>query len=434
MSETFDLSVSFSRYNGAVVLESTENSVKIGLREITDEELKKKLLNSVKSYFGMKGKIVEDDACSFVQIDEATLTHEISLRYAQSSRENERKNEGSEAELLLDTLLRESAKSGATDIHIEEHRVRFRVYGRLEQVCELSSEKSRELVRRIKVLANLNVIECRHGQDGQFVFQGDDEIFVRVSCIPQVSKNPSNESSESVVLRLLNVSRVPLSIEELGFSANQCESLRKMIAKEQGLILICGSTGSGKSTTAASLLSELNERSHEHKKIITIEDPPEYVLDGITQIHVDETNGMSFSDSLRYIFRQDPDVIFVGEIRDSLTARTVLQASLTGHLVFATVHTGSLAETAIRMKELGVDFAEFSSVLNGIVFQKLVFDSEIKNKIQLSAHTVAREEREFAEIFENGLSVRGKVPFMPFAPRGSKKDSGRLRAANGVGV
>ena len=393
MNGKFDLSVSFSQYNGAVVLESRDDFVKIGLTNIHDEKLKQKLRNSVRSYFGMKGKVVSgSERCAFVPIDSERLTHEISLRYGESCRENERKNEGSEAAMLLDTLLSEAKKRGASDIHIEESRVRFRILGSLEEICELSAEKSRELVRRIKILSNLNVLESRHGQDGKFVFHGENDIFVRVSCLPSVSVSGEG-NSESVVLRLLDVARVPLSLEELGFSANHCALLRSVCQKEQGLVLICGATGSGKSTTAASLLTELNERSDSRKKIITIEDPPEYVLDGITQIHVDETNGMSFSDALRYIFRQDPDVIFVGEIRDTLTARTVLQASLTGHLVFATVHTAGLQETAIRMKELGVDFQEFSSVLLACVFQKLVANKG--NPLRLEAQVLTREDECF---------------------------------------
>ncbi len=369
MSVKFDLSVNFSLYNGAVVLESGNDFVKIGLIDIGNECLKEKLRNSVRSFFSMRGSSFADECCAFVPIDDERLKHEISLRYAESGRENERKNEGSEAEMLLDTLLSEAGRKGATDIHIEERRVRFRIASSLVEVCELSWEKSLELVRRIKVLANLNVMEMRHGQDGQFVFNGEDEIFVRVSCIPAVS---AFGNSESVVLRLLNVTRVPLSLPELGFSETQCIQLGEAIKNKQGLILICGATGSGKSTTAASLLTELTSFYGDKKKIITIEDPPEYVLDGITQIRVDEENGMSFSDSLRFIFRQDPDVIFVGEIRDSLSARTVLNASLTGHLVLATVHTGGIDETALRMSELGVDFSEFSSVLKTLIFQRLV--------------------------------------------------------------
>ena len=379
MSGKFDLSVNFSLYNGAVVLESGETFVKIGLTQINNSSLKEKLLHSVRSFFLMRGIPAGDECCLFLPIDEERLKHEISLRYGESGRENERKNEGSEAEMLLNTLIKEAGKRGATDIHIEERRVRFRIASSLEEVCELSLEKSLELVRRIKVLSNLNVMETRHGQDGQFVFRGDDEIFVRVSCIPFVSVCGN---SESVVLRLLNVTRVPLSLPELGFSESQCSQLRKTIRNRQGLILICGSTGSGKSTTAASLLTEHASIYGEKKKIITVEDPPEYVLDGITQIRVDEGRGMSFEESLRFIFRQDPDVIFVGEIRDSMSARTVLNASLTGHLVLATLHAGGIHEAALRMRELGVDFSDFSSVLKTVIFQKLVENDDFSVKLE----------------------------------------------------
>lgn len=384
MSGKFDLSVSFSLYNGAVVLESGESLVKIGLTDISNTELKAKLKKSVLQF----GKY----DCDFVEIDEEKLRHEISLRYGESPRENERMNEESEAAMLLDTLLSEASTRGATDIHIEENRVRFRICGMLDDVTELSCEKSRELIRRIKVLANLNVLENRRGQDGQFVFPAKNKIFVRVSCIPSFS---GTGTAESVVLRLLNVARLPLSIDELGFSDEQCRNLRKVLLKEHGLILICGATGSGKSTTAASLLMEVEKIFGRKKKIITIEDPPEYVLDGVTQIHVDENCGMNFCEALRFIFRQDPDVIFIGEIRDCETARTVLQASLTGHLVFATVHTSGIRETAVRMKELGVDFSDFSSVLQAVIFQRLVCKSE--NKVRLEAEVVTRMNQVYME-------------------------------------
>lgn len=368
MEGVFDLSVNFSLYNGAVVLETSRSSVKIGLRDVTDEKLKEKLVKSLRNYslrHGCKDGLPD---CEFVEIDEETLRHEISLRYGQREREHNIAHEESEAGMLLDTLLKEAASKGATDVHIEERRVRFRIAGILSDFTALSSEKSHELVRRIKVLANLNVLESRRAQDGQFVFPMGTPVFVRVSCIPAFSETGS---AESVVLRLLNAERTPLSLMELGFTCGQRDILISSLKKEQGLVLICGATGSGKSTTAASLIMELGQLYGNKKKIITIEDPPEYVLPGVTQIQVNEELGMSFSDALRFVFRQDPDVIFVGEIRDSLSARTVLQASLTGHLVLATVHTGGFRETAVRMKELGVDVSEFSSVLQAVIFQKL---------------------------------------------------------------
>lgn len=390
----FDLSVNFSQHNGAVVLESTEDFVKIGLTNIKDEVLKGKLYKSVRSYFMVNGKKFDSgNICSFFPIDEKQLRHEISLRYGESPRENERFNEASEATMLLDTLLGEACKKGATDIHIEENRVRFRISGMLSDISELSAEKSRELIRRIKVLANLNVLESRRAQDGQFVFADENPVFVRVSCVPAFSEHGV---AESVVLRLLNAKRVPLALGELGFSEKQVAELEKSVRKEQGLVLICGATGSGKSTTAASLLCAIEKIYGSKKKIITIEDPPEYVLGGVTQIHVDDRSGMSFSDALRFIFRQDPDVIFVGEIRDSQTARTVLQASLTGHLVLATVHTGGIPETGVRMRELGVNFSEFASVLQTMIFQKLVPDSE--GRLHLEAEIVSSFSKENLEV------------------------------------
>lgn len=424
MSEKFDLSVNFSLYNGAVVLDSGENFVKIGLIDTSNENLKKKLRKSVKAFYELKGKKIAEEACLFLPLDEQSLKHEISLRYAKSERENERKNDGSEATMLLDTLLSQAGKKGATDIHIEERRVRFRISSRLEEVCELSYEKCLELVRRIKVLANLNVLESRKAQDGHFVFRGQDQIFVRVSCLPSVS---GNGNSESVVLRLLNVTRIPLSLKELGFTEEQCASLCKLIKNEDGLILICGSTGSGKSTTAASLLTELTKIFGDRKKIITIEDPPEYVLDGITQVHVDGEGGMSFSDALRFIFRQDPDVIFVGEIRDSISARTVLQASLTGHLVLATVHTSGLQETCIRMRELGVDFDELSSVLRAMIFQKLLSDKgekvRLEAKIMEKKEILAEEATNFPKLRNKSLPLSHHFYFS-----GKHKNLGERRA------
>ena len=404
MSDKFDLSLSYSHYNGAVVLERQENSVKIGLTDFENMALRKRLSKAVVQFFALKGKnFSQEECCRFEKIDRKTLMHHISLRYGESSREEERKNEGSEAAMLLDTLLNEAIKRGASDIHIEERRVRFRIAGLLEEISELSPEKSRELARRVKLLANLNVLEERQGQDGQFIFSADDEIFVRVSSIPALS---CGESAESLVLRLLNVSRIPLSIKDLGFTPSQCELLKKVIRREQGLVLICGPTGSGKSTTAASLLTELKDFYEDSKKIITIEDPPEYVLDGITQIRVDENTGMSFSQALRFIFRQDPDVIFVGEIRDSLSAKTVLQAALTGHLVFATLHTSGVLQTGVRMKELGVDFSQLSSVTLAMIFQNLSVKKsesvEEGRKVTLESRIVCPGDREFNSLFYSG--------------------------------
>lgn len=418
MKRTFELSVSFSLYNGAVVLSQTSERITFGLLDLSDEVLKSKLEKAVRKFFlfdsGSDLSVAADDRkkigsekrkwCDFIEITREELENHVSLCYGHSnekvltrtlsgppsraeSMESDKPDAGRAAIMLLDLLLNQAGSTGATDIHIEEKQVRFRVEGNLKKICELSPEKSCELVRRIKVLSKLDVMEKRKGQDGQFVFFGRTRIFVRVSVVPHVtvprSKEYEENSSETVVMRLLDVSRVPLDIEKLGFDHEECCIIRKMVKNDSGLLLICGATGSGKSTTAASLLSEINRFWNEKKKIITIEDPPEYLLDGVTQIRVDSQLGMSYSDSLRYVFRQDPDVIYIGEIRDELSARTGIQAALTGHLVLATVHASGIEECILRMEELGIGFSTLKTVLKGLIFQQMteVFDAGKKRML-----------------------------------------------------
>ncbi|MBQ0051611.1 MAG: Flp pilus assembly complex ATPase component TadA [Treponema sp.] len=382
----FELSVSFSLFNKVCVLECCEALVVFGMVDPEDEVVKERLKKAVRAWYGQKndGENVPsgDELCLFEKVSEEELKKYISFKYGEESGEGEEfsrtRNGGSEekaAVLLLNSLLTHACKSGATDIHIEEKLVRFRINGVLQKVCELSSEKSGELARRIKLLSKLDVMESRKGQDGQFVFEGETIVYVRVSCVPVVSgtvaRSGETLESESIVLRLLDVNRVPLSLEKLGFSEEQCRELRKISRMKNGLVLLCGATGSGKSTTAASILSEIVSEEDLKRKIITIEDPPEYVLDGVTQIKVHREVGLGFSEALRLVFRQDPDVIFVGEIRDAESAETVVQAAGTGHLVFATVHASGIREAVFRLKNLGANLEEFSGVLRAIVYQEL---------------------------------------------------------------
>lgn len=390
----FELSVPFSLHNKVCVLENNGKNVKFGLVDEENQNLKNQLKKNVRRFYHLD----EDEIltfCKFEKISGDKLKKVVSFSYGESEGEEKRKktknskNQSSEnaAALLLDSLIEQACAAGATDIHLEENLVRFRMNGVLEKICALSVEKGRELVRRVKVLAKLDLMETRRGQDGQFVFHKAENqkksgnVFVRVSCVPSVSRfyldeknvGNGNDSSESVVLRLLDVERQPLSVEKLGFSQKQIKVLRRLESEKNGLILICGATGSGKSTTAASLISEIAAESSGTKKIISVEDPPEYALENVTQIKADEKLGMSFSDSLRFVFRQDPDVIFIGEIRDEISAKTVVQASLTGHLVFATVHAGGISEAVLRLKELGAKEDELKSILLAVVFQELFF-------------------------------------------------------------
>lgn len=181
-------------------------------------------------------------------------------------------------------------------------------------------------------------------------------------------------------MRLLDTKRVPLMLGQLGYNGKQLEQIELMSDKKNGLVLVCGPTGSGKSTTLASILVEIEKKDNGYKKIVSLEDPPEYRIPNVTQIKIDENN--SFNDSLSHIFRQDPDVIMIGEIRDEESAAVALRAALTGHLVFATLHTASAGEAFLRLENLGVDRALLSSVMRGVICQELNY---IEGKMRLYA-------------------------------------------------
>ena len=233
----------------------------------------------------------------------------------------------------------------------------------------------------------------RRCQDGQFIYGNKNPFFLRVSTMAVVGEKYVGE--ESVVLRLLDTSRLPLSLDGLGFNAVQLEKLtgeEGLCSAGKGLVLVCGPTGSGKSTTVASLLVELGRSAPDALKIISLEDPPEYVIPGVTQVKVDERN--SFSDALNHIFRQDPDVIMIGEIRDEESAAAAMRASLTGHLVFATLHSGGLAEAILRLENLGVARRQLCETLRGLVCQELNY---IDGGLQLYAD-IAIPAKGFAEL------------------------------------
>ena len=186
---------------------------------------------------------------------------------------------------------------------------------------------------------------------------------------------------ESVVMRLLDPAKIPLDLDKLGFEENQISVLKKFCALENGLLLICGATGSGKSTTAAAMLEEIRNNGKDSKKIISLEDPPEYFLEGVSQVQIQDCHGLGFTEVLKRSFRQDPDVIFIGEIRDGETAEIAVQAALTGHLVLATLHTGTIGQAVLRMYDLGVPPKLVNAVLSGIIVQRLV-EGKLSARIQ----------------------------------------------------
>lgn len=298
----------------------------------------------------------------------------------ENNLENTRAEEDAAAVLLLDNILNEARDNKATDIHIERNCVRYRLNGKLENQVMLQKDKATELVQRIKLLAGMNVIEKRRSQDGHFIYGEEKPLFVRVSTMAIISQGQEN-GDESVVMRVLDTSRIPLSLGQLGFSSAQFEGIKSLCSEKNGLIVICGPTGAGKSTTAASMLLEIQKEQNGQLKIISLEDPPEYIIPGVTQIQIDDSRKNTYDDALQHVFRQDPDVIMIGEIRDEKSAAAAIRASLTGHLVVATLHTSSAAGSVLRLENLCIGRKIIGSVLKGVIVQDLNYSDIAENGI-----------------------------------------------------
>jgi general secretion pathway protein E len=268
---------------------------------------------------------------------------------------------------LVNQLLQQASEASASDIHIEpfegQLKVRYRIDGVLHDSDSPPQSLAAAIVSRIKIMAKLNIAERRLPQDGRtkLRIQGSD-IDARVSTIPTMH-------GESVVLRLLNRGDVKLDLGSLGFSESTRESFLDLLRQPNGMILVTGPTGSGKTTTLYTAIDLLNT---EQRKIITAEDPVEYQMEGVNQIQVKPAIGLTFSQVLRSIVRQDPDVILVGEMRDIETARICVQSALTGHLVLSTLHTNSAASSVARLMEMGIEEYLLTSTLNGVLSQRLV--------------------------------------------------------------
>ena len=267
----------------------------------------------------------------------------------------------------LTTILSYAAKTKASDIHIEPLEnsliIRCRIDGVLRKIMELPKAVAPALVSRVKILANLKIDEHRIPQDGQFtVLVDDQEIDLRIAISPVTW-------GEQVVIRLLDKKGVSMEIEKMGMSGRALRSVLEGIKKPNGMILTSGPTGSGKSTTLYALIQRIKS---EEINIVTLEDPVEYKMDGINQIQVNVDAGLTFASGLRSILRQDPDVVMVGEIRDSETAGLAVQAALTGHLVFSTLHTNSAAGILPRLLDMGIEPFLLASTLNVVIGQRLV--------------------------------------------------------------
>ena len=317
---------------------------------------------------------------------------------------------------MVRRLIMDAQALHASDIHIETNpgdeftRIRLRRDGDLELYQKLSPRLHAALVSRIKIMARLDIAEHRRPQDGKINFSefGGDALELRVSVMP------THDGMEDVVMRLLASAR-PLALASLGLQPRDAEAVARMSARSFGLILAAGPTGSGKTTTLHSLLAEVNT---DRRKIWTAEDPIEIVQPGLRQVQVNPKIGLTFASAMRGFLRADPDIIMIGEIRDSETAKIVIEASLTGHLVLSTLHTNSASESVVRLLDLGMDAMNFADSLLGIVAQRLV-----RSLCPHCAQKAALTAGQFAELV---------TEYVHDSPLSEEEGRARLLAAAGV--
>ncbi len=323
--------------------------------------------NVLKQYEGMIGKQVSD---TFVQGQSSSQV----ATEAEAGKKQKKKDESiktivqdSPISKALTMILEYAAKNRASDVHIEplEHelKIRCRIDGVLREIMKLPKSTEAPLVSRIKILSNLKIDEHRIPQDGQFtVLVRDNPIDLRIAIAPTVW-------GEQVVIRLLDKSGTSLKLEDMGYHGRALRTIRKGIEQPNGMILTSGPTGSGKSTSLYALIQEIK---NDTINIVTLEDPVEYKMDGINQIQVNPEVGLTFASGLRSILRQDPDVVMVGEIRDKETAQLAVQAALTGHLVFSTLHTNSAAGILPRLLDMEIEPFLIASTVHTVIGQRLV--------------------------------------------------------------
>ncbi len=319
---------------------------------------------------------------------------------------------------FVNVILQQAIKDKASDIHFEpfgdEFRIRYRIDGALYEMAPPPKHLAVPIISRIKVMSNMNISERRIPQDGRVELHVNKKpVDLRVSTLP-------TRYGESVVLRVLDRSVVNLDLDALGMQKDMTDRLRKLIGRPNGIFVVTGPTGSGKTTTLYSGIKELNKLED---KLLTVEDPVEYDIEGIMQVPVREQVGMTFASALRAFLRQDPDRIMVGEIRDKETADIAVQASLTGHLVLSTLHTNDAAGTVTRLIDMGIEPFLISSTLVGVLAQRLIRrccpncrEPYVPSDMELQAFGITREELRDRPFYRgmgcdncNGSGYRGRV-------------------------
>jgi len=301
------------------------------------------------------------------------LDEEKSVQVVEEGRDESNLDAGAEDEAsiirFVNQVLKDAIELRASDIHLEpfehEFRIRYRIDGELQEIPLPAQLKQFQpaIVSRVKILSHLNIAEKRLPQDGRIKVRIEDtEVDIRVSVIPMLH-------GEAVVMRLLRQNSTLRGLAEIGLGPRELECFRRVLDLPHGIVLVTGPTGSGKTSTLYTALNEIND---EVRKIITIEDPVEYQLRGVNQIQVSEKAGLTFARGLRSILRHDPDVVLIGEIRDRETAQIAVQASLTGHLVFSTLHTNDAPGAVTRLVDMGVEPYLVASSLEAVLAQRLV--------------------------------------------------------------
>ena len=292
---------------------------------------------------------------------------------------------------IVNNIILDAIKKGASDIHFDPYedgiKVRIRIDGDLHDYSTVPLEMKKNLITRIKIISNMNITESRLPQDGAIKnITNDQDVDLRVSCLP-------TNLGEKLVIRILDYSMSKGGIETLGFTKGNLELVKKMLSMPNGIILVTGATGSGKSTTVYAMLQKLNT---ENRNIVTVEDPIEMNIDGINQVSVNYEIGMTFQNALRSILRQDPDIIMIGEIRDTETAKISVRSAITGHLVLSTLHTNDSLNTIERLLDMGVERYLLSSAINGIISQRLT--RKLCNHCKRKRNTTPFEKEVFKRV------------------------------------
>ncbi len=365
-----------------IPIDETENTIKVGIANVYDISVIRRrvkfLLGKDVEFCLMVPNVFEETLQEILHgnvqekvfqeaIGDISASSENFTEETKSNLQEELDQEATPVIRLVSNIINHAIELEASDIHIEPQKktviVRYRIDGVLRIITEYPKNMHNAVVTRIKILANLDIVERRLPQDGKaYVKKGEEQYDLRVSTMPSVH-------GEKVVFRILKVSSAKRVLEDIGYSQYNYERIKQLIEHPYGIILVTGPTGSGKSTTLVSILNTLNTPD---VNIVTAEDPVEYSIDGITQCQVNPEIGLTFARYLRAFLRQDPDIIMVGEIRDKETAQLAVEASLTGHLVFSTLHTNTAPGAVDRLLNMGIDPSLISASLIGVIGQRLV--------------------------------------------------------------